>query len=109
MNFIELKKEIEKKYKISLELDSWGYFDYPSMTENARVRFGEDVVEVSIDLELDYRDELDTEKVLAWVKEKIRFYFFKDSFTLTKTFDESDDVSLEKIENWIKETYDRGI
>lgn len=109
MNLIELKKDIENKYKVSLELDKWGYFDYPSMPFYAGIKFSKDFVEVSIDIELDYRDELDTEKVLAWKEEKIRFYFFKNNFTLTKTFDESDNVSLEKIENWIKETYDRGI
>lgn len=109
MKLIDLKKEIEDKYSISLELEDWSYFDFPLIDEDVGIKINEDSVDVSIVLEFCYRDDLDTDKVLDWLEQNIRFYLYEGEFILTKHFDESDDFSLETIENWIQKASDRGI
>lgn len=107
---MKIKETLEKAYNITIDLENGNFidFDYYGSKEVVIIRLTEDSLKVSVSLELDYRSELTTQTVLNWANENVEFYLYKDSCTLTKTFN-IEDVTLETIEDWIKATLDKGI
>lgn len=107
----ELKREynienFDDEICVNLSIEDSYYSTYP-----VEIKIEEDHISVTVSLDFEYGDELSTEKVLKWVEDDIKFYFYKDNFRMTKTYsgEEFERVDLDMIKNWVIDLLNRGI
>lgn len=113
MNIIN---QLEEKYAVTLTNGKWvtlHFVEGVSASSYVQVRYlsNQNKLEVSIEMELSYNDEITTQKLIDLNNSNITFHFSGSYYTLTKCYDlqPPSNLTLNDIETWLQKSYKEGI
>lgn len=111
MNIIN---QLEEKYAVTLTNGKWVKLHFvEDVSAYVEVRYvsNQNQLEVSIEMELSYNDEITTQKLIDLNNQNITFYFSGSYYTLTKCYNlqPPSNLTLNDIETWLQDSYKQGI